>query len=63
MKIIANKTFMDKVTKQTYKPGDVVEVSDKRGKEILADKRGLASLVEDGVHAEEKKPKKKKTTK
>lgn len=60
MKIIANKTFMDKVTKQTYKPGDVVEVSDKRGKEILTDKRGLASLVED---TEEKKPKKKKTTK
>ena len=45
------------------KPGDVVEVSDKRGKEILADKRGLASLVEDEVPAEEKKPKKKKTTK
>lgn len=56
MKIIVNKVFMDKVTKETYQPGDVVEVSDARGKEILADKRDLASEYE-----EAKKPRKKKT--
>lgn len=55
MKIKVIKPFHDKETDELYKVGSIVEVTEKRGKEILASKYEVAELVE------EKKPKKEKS--
>ena len=43
MKLLIKREFRDKITGELYKEGSVVEFSDERGKEILADPRSLAS--------------------
>lgn len=45
MKLSIEKPFMDKYTGDMYEIGDVIEVSDKRGSELLSDERGLVSKV------------------
>ncbi len=53
MRIKVLKPFVDKITKDEYKPGDIKEFSDERAREILADHRNLAEEVK-------KKPSKKR---
>ena len=47
MKLRVRAEFVDKVTGETYRIGDVIEVTDKRGTEILANPQGLAEMVEE----------------
>lgn len=47
MKLKANRAFFDKYTKQRYIAEQIIEVDDERGKELLADGRGLVDLVEE----------------
>lgn len=56
MKIEVKKGFRDKFTKESYKPGDIVELTDG---ERIADlvSRGLAELVKE--EPAEEKPKRK----
>lgn len=39
------KVFKDKITGELYKVGQIIEVSEDRAKELLADGRGLVSEV------------------
>lgn len=45
MKLRIEKPFMDKYTMEEYDKGSIIEVSDKRGSELLSDERGLVSKV------------------
>lgn len=47
MKLRVCVEFVDKVTDETYRIGDVIEVTDKRGAEILANPLNLAEAVEE----------------
>lgn len=61
MKIKIEKIFKDKNTKECYEVGQIIEVDEARGKELLADPRKLVSSAEEAP-----KPKKssvKKSTK
>lgn len=57
MKLQIKREFRDKITGELYKKDSVVEFTDDRANEILADKRGLAE------EAKEKKTTKKVTKK
>ena len=57
MKLQIKREFRDKITGELYKKNSVVEFTEDRAKEILADKRGLAE------EAKEKKTTKKTATK
>lgn len=46
MKLKVCSEFVDKVTGDTYHIGDVIDVTDKRGAEILANPLKLAEAVE-----------------
>ncbi len=48
MKIKVLKQFHDKETNQLYKVGDIVEVSDKRGTEIVSNSFSVAEIFELG---------------
>ena len=56
MKLLIKREFKDKITGEFYEKDTVVEFTEDRAKEILADKRELASEYE-----EAKKQRKKKT--
>jgi hypothetical protein len=58
MELKIEKRFRDKHTKEIYEPGNIVEFTDTRAGEILADRRGLASVAADDAEPEEK-PKKR----
>lgn len=45
MKLKVEKQFRDKNTGERYNVKDIIEVNDIRGKELLADKRGLVTKV------------------
>lgn len=68
MKLKVLKSFYDKDTNELYDVGSIVEVNDKRGKEILASKFDVAELVEekspiiktDETDSQPKKPRSKK---
>lgn len=47
MKLKIEREFTDKYTGQVYKVGEEAIFKDERGKEILADPRGLVSEVKD----------------
>ena len=47
MKLRVCGEFVDKVTGETYRIGDVIEVAEKRGAEILAHPQKLVEAVED----------------
>lgn len=47
MKLRVCVEFVDKVTGETHRIGDVIEVADKRGAEILAHPQKLVEAVED----------------
>jgi len=47
MKLRVCVEFIDKVTGETRRIGDVVEVAEERGAEILAHPLGLAEVVEE----------------
>jgi hypothetical protein len=46
MKLKVEKPFMDKYTSENYEVGQVIEVSDERGSELLSDERRLVSKVQ-----------------
>lgn len=54
MKATVKQIFIDKKTKKRYKPGEVIEVTEERAKEIL---KKLPKAIE---VAKEEKPKKAK---
>lgn len=60
MKLKIEKVFKDKVTGEYYNVGDVIEVAEKRGKELLSDDRKLVSLHEEKPKTAPKKSTKKK---
>lgn len=43
MKLKISKKFIDKITGETYLPGDIKEFEDARAEELLADQRNLVS--------------------
>ena len=47
MKLRVCVEFVDKVTEETYRIGDVIEVGESRGAEILAHPQKLVEAVED----------------
>lgn len=47
MKLKVTKDFYDKYTKELYKEGQVLEVSEERGKEILSSPYHVAKLVKE----------------
>lgn len=47
MKLRVCVEFVDKVTGETHRIGDVIEVAEERGAEILANPQGLAKMVEE----------------
>ena len=47
MKLRVCVEFVDKVTDETYRIGDVIKVTDERGAEILANPLNLAEAVEE----------------
>ena len=61
MKVKANIQFRDKYTAELYEAGDVLEVTEERGKELLSDPRSIVTEFEE----KETKgtPKKKRTKK
>lgn len=60
MKLKIEKRFADKYTKEVYKVGSVKEFTEDRTKELLADKRGLVSVVpEEKFQEPEAKPESK----
>ena len=65
MKLKIEHRFLDKNTKQIYTPGEVIEFTDDRAAEILADERKLASVADDTAAADdtEEKPVKKRAAK
>lgn len=58
MNLYVEIEFQDKYTGEMYKKGSTITVSESRGKEILADERGLVTKVIDEVPKPKKKPKK-----
>lgn len=60
MKLNVEVEFVDKVTGELHKVGEIITVDKARGEELLADNRNLVSLNEDAV---EEKPKGKATKK
>lgn len=62
MKLKIERKFVDKNTKAIYAAGDIVIFADDRAAEILADRRGLASVAPEDAEPEEK-PKKRATKK
>lgn len=48
MKIKVLKRFHDKITDEVYEIGDVVEVTDERGNEIVSNPLGVAEILEGG---------------
>lgn len=65
MKLNVEKSFVDRITGELHKIGDVIEVEKTRGEELLADTRKLVSLNDAENSADETKPtaKKANTTK
>lgn len=62
-KLKAKQSFVDKYTEQVYKVDEMIEATEERGKELLADPRELVELVEEiKEEPEEEKPAKKTTT-
>lgn len=59
MKLKVVKPFHDRETDELYKVGSIIEVTEKRGKEILASRLEVAELVEEEKTEEVEKPKKK----
>lgn len=47
MKLKVEVEFVDRITKELHKIGDIIEVDKARGEELLADSRKLVSLIED----------------
>lgn len=47
MKLKVCVEFIDKVTGETHRIGDVIEVAEERGAEILTNPQGLAEMVEE----------------
>ena len=47
MKLRVCVELVDKVTGETHRIGDVIEVAEERGAEILANPQGLAEMVEE----------------
>lgn len=62
MKLKVVKAFHDKETNELYKIGSIIEVTEKRGKEILSSKYEVAEMVEEEKTEEVEKPKRKKKT-
>lgn len=60
MKLKVVKAFHDKETDELYKIGSIIEVTEKRGKEILTSKYEVAELIEENT-VESPKKKGKKT--
>lgn len=56
MKLNIEKEFVDKISGELHKVGDVIEVNKDRGEELLADSRKLVSI--NAAAEEEPKPKK-----
>lgn len=48
MKLKVLKRFHDKETNEIRKPGDIIEVSDERGKEIISNSLKVVELLELG---------------
>lgn len=48
MKIKVLKRFHDKVTDEVYEIGDIVEVTNERGNEIVSNPLGVAEILEGG---------------
>ena len=67
MKVRVERTFIDKYTRDRREAGSIVEVTDERAAELLADPRNVVSKVEEVEEPKKpaEKPKKapKKTTK
>lgn len=61
-KVRAKFSFVDKYTDKVYAKDEIIECEDARGKELLADKRGLVELVEAPAKTEVKTEAKPKTT-
>ena len=61
MKLTVCVEFVDKVNGDTYHIGDVIEVTDKRGAEILANPLKLAEAVKDEAPKPQKSASKPKT--
>lgn len=59
MKLKIERDFKDKYTGKKYKVGDEIEFKDDRANELLSDKRGLVSKIEEEPKEESKKPAKK----
>lgn len=59
MKLKVVKAFHDKETDELYKVGSIIEVTEKRGKEILKSKLEVAELVEEEKKEPVETPKKK----
>ena len=53
-KVKAKFSFVDKYTDKVYAKDEIIECEDARGKELLADKRGLVELVEAPAETEAK---------
>lgn len=60
MKLKVVKPFHDKETDELYNVGSIIEVTEKRGKEILASKYEVAEKVEEEKTEEVEKPAPKK---
>lgn len=60
MKLVIKKVFTDKYTGEAYKVGQVIAVTEKRGKELLSDTRKLVELVEEEPIKKSTKAKSKK---
>ena len=54
MKLKVEKQFRDKHTGVLYKVGNVIEVNDGRGKELLNDSRALVTQVKEETKKAEK---------
>lgn len=59
MKLNIEKDFIDRISGERHRVGDIIEVDKTRGEELLADKRNLVSINT----AAEEEPKPKKSTK
>lgn len=49
MKLKVNKEFVDRITGELHKVGDIFEANEARTNELLSDKRKFVSLVDDEV--------------
>lgn len=63
MKLKVEKQFRDKITNELHEVGDVFEVDEARGKELLSDSRKLVSAVVEEVEKPKKTSKAKKKSK